>query len=82
MEPNRNFHNEYTANIKKDNRERALALFNKMSSADPGLMQRAKIKITDRLDGGLYIYIGNVSAFESKTESVIKMYLNSIRESH
>jgi hypothetical protein len=81
MEPNRNFHNEYTANIKKDNRERALALFNKMSDADPGLMQNCKVKIVDRIDGGLFIYIGNTSAFEKKVEAVIKTYLNSLRES-
>jgi hypothetical protein len=80
MRPNLNFHNEYTAKIPASNREKALALFNKMSVANPGLSQEAKIKITDIIDGGLQIYIGNVSAFDKKTEYVIKTYLNSIRD--
>jgi hypothetical protein len=81
MKENKNFYNEYTANIKAENRERALALFNKMSDADPGLMQNCKVKIIDKIDGGLFIYIGNTSAFEKKVETVIKTYLNSLRES-
>ena len=82
MKPNINFHNEYTANISSVNRDRAFALFNKMSESEPGLMQNAKVKITDKIEGGIHIYIGNVSAFNKKTETVIKTYLNSIRESH
>jgi hypothetical protein len=51
-----------------------------MSESKPGLMQSAKVKITDNTDGTLFIYIGNVSAFDSKTEIIIKNFLNSIRE--
>jgi hypothetical protein len=80
MKPNLNFHNEYTAKINQSNRNKALGLFNKMSESKPGLMQSAKVKITDNTDGTLFIYIGNVSAFDSKTEIIIKNFLNSIRE--
>jgi hypothetical protein len=80
MKPNLNFHNEYYATIEKANRSRALTLINKMSSSKPGLLQEAKVEIRDLIDGGLEIYIGNTSAFDLQSKTVIFNYLNSIRK--
>lgn len=77
---NLNFYNEYHAYIEKENREKALTLLKKMSDAKPGLLQKAKIKIKQEIDGGLDIFIENTSAFDLPTKTVIFNYLNGIRK--
>lgn len=81
MKHNTNFHNEYEAEISKENREKALSLFKKMSSSKPGLLQEAKIKIDDNLEGAVFISIGNMSAFDESSRSVILRFLNSLKYS-
>jgi hypothetical protein len=80
MKPNTNFHNEYFAIIEPVNRDKALGLLRKMSDAKPGLMQEAKVQVTDLIDGGLDIFISNTSAFDYPTKRIIFNYLNSIRK--
>lgn len=79
MKPNTNFHNQYEARIQPEDREKALSLFRKMSEARPGLMQEAEILIQDRVEGGVYILINNVSALGDSSTRVIKSYLNSLK---
>lgn len=81
MKHNLNFHNEYEAEISKENREKALSLFNKMSASKPGLMQKAEVKINDNLEGAVFISIGNMSAFDASTKLVILRFLNSLKPS-
>jgi len=78
IKPNLNFHNEYDAVIQPEDREKALSLFKKMSLAKPGLIQSAEVSIKDEVDGSMYIFISNVSAFDKNTEIVIKKFLNQL----
>jgi hypothetical protein len=79
MKPNVNFHNQYEARIKASDRSKALSLFNKMSESKPGLMQEAEVKIKEDVDGSLYIFINNTSAFDETTRNVIKKFLNTMK---
>ena len=79
MNHNLNFYNEYEAEIDKENREKALHLFKKMTDAKPGLMQNAKVKIKDDIDGKVFISIDNMSAFETKTKEIILKFLNEMK---
>lgn len=80
MKPNLNFYNEYHAIIEPINRDKALGLLRKMSDSKPGLMQAAKIQVTDLIDGGLDIFMSNTSAFDDATKRIIFNFLNSIRK--
>jgi citrate lyase gamma subunit len=50
-----------------------------MSDAEPGLMQKAEVKIKDNIDGSVYIQINNTSAFGDKISNVVKQYLNTFK---
>ena len=76
---NLNFYNEYEAEINKEYRDKALHLFKKMADAKPGLMQNAKVNIKDDIDGKVFISIGNMSAFETKTREIILKFLNEMK---
>ena len=78
MKPNLNFYNQYEAKIKAVDRNKALALFNKMSESKPGLMQEAQVTIREEIDGGLFIKINNTSALGETTTNVIKKFLNTL----
>jgi translation initiation factor 1 (eIF-1/SUI1) len=79
MTRNNNFFNEYDMIVKKEDRESVVSLFNKMSNNRPGLMQEAKVKMEDRIDGTVYLTIKNMEAFDESTSKVIKRFLNSFK---
>lgn len=79
MKPNQNFHNEYFALIDVTNREKALRLIKKISDEKPGLLQEAKFRFTDCINGDLRIQFDNTSAFDTDTKRVILIFINSIR---
>ena len=79
MKRNDNFFNEYDMIVKKEDREAIISLFNKMSNNKPGLMQEAKVKMDDRIDGTVYLTIKNMEAFDESTSKVIKRFLNSFK---
>jgi hypothetical protein len=79
MKPNRNFHNQYEMMIQKEDREKVLSLFNKMSVNRPGLSQEAKISMKDEIDGRVYLLIDNMEAFDDNTAKVVRRFLNSFK---
>jgi hypothetical protein len=79
IKPNKNFHNQYEARIKPSDRSKALSLFNKMSESKPGLMQEAEVNIREDIDGSIFIFINNMSAFGETTTNVIKKFLNTMK---
>jgi len=80
MRPNLNFHNEYDSLIDKSNRTKALALIRKISESKPGLLQEAKCKIDDLIDGDLEISFYNTKVFDYQTKRIIFNFLNSMNK--
>ena len=78
IKPNLNFNNQYYCCIVGENRERAIALLNKIQKERPEIYRNAGIEI--RQEGiDMYIRIENMSVFEAESRLIILRWFNSIR---
>ena len=79
MKKNLNFENEYDLRVESEDKVKVLSLIKKISDNKPGLVQEAKLRIKEEIKGSVYVYFGNVSAFDDQTIRVIKNFLNQYK---
>ena len=79
MKKNLNFENEYDLTVEPGDKIQVLSLIKKITDNKPGLVQEAKLNIKETIQGGVYIYFGNTSAFDAPTLRVIKNFLNKFK---
>ena len=65
--------------INKEDRDKVLLLFKKMSESKPGLLQKAEVSFKDQIDGRVYLVIKNMSEFDNPTKKVILNFLNQFK---